>query len=86
MTIIAKRSCGARLKTSAKTARCVHYKTLKTYTYHHALSFCAFHACSRCVPQVNVMPYFSPSAYRGYGDDPEGFYAVYARAFDSIFQ
>eukprot|EP00048_Salpingoeca_helianthica_P008258 m.120575 g.120575 ORF g.120575 m.120575 type:complete len:661 (-) comp14559_c0_seq1:895-2877(-) len=33
---------------------------------------------------VDVMPYFSPSAYTGFGDDEEGFYRVYAKLFQEI--
>jgi hypothetical protein len=27
---------------------------------------------------LDVYPYFSPSCYKGFGDDPKGFYGVYA--------
>lgn len=26
---------------------------------------------------LDVYPYFSPSCYKGFGDDPQGFYGVY---------
>ena len=35
---------------------------------------------------TDVMQYFSPSAYTGYGSDAAGFYAVFAEAFDEIAQ
>lgn len=34
--------------------------------------------------KVNLYPFFSPSAYTGFGDDEKGFYAVYANAFTTI--
>lgn len=27
---------------------------------------------------LDVFPYFTPSCYKGFGDDPKGFYGVYA--------
>ncbi len=33
---------------------------------------------------VNVWPYFSSSAYSGYGDDPQGYYAVYRGVFEKV--
>ena len=37
--------------------------------------FCAF-----------MMPYFSPSAFTGYGDDEKGFYQVYQNIFSMILK
>ena len=33
----------------------------------------------------NFMPFFRPGAFKGYGDDTSGFYAVYGGVFDGIF-
>lgn len=33
---------------------------------------------------LDVFPYFTTSCYKGYGDDPGGFYAVYAEVFDKL--
>ncbi|XP_041979934.1 dnaJ homolog subfamily C member 21 [Aricia agestis] len=33
---------------------------------------------------LDVFPYFSPSCYKGFGDDPEGFYGVYAEVFSKL--
>lgn len=33
---------------------------------------------------INLMKYFSASVYRGFGDDAQGFYAVYANVFEII--
>uniref|UniRef100_A0AAG5DER6 DnaJ homolog subfamily C member 21 n=1 Tax=Anopheles atroparvus TaxID=41427 RepID=A0AAG5DER6_ANOAO len=33
---------------------------------------------------LDVFPYFTTSCYKGYGDDPGGFYAVYAEVFDTL--
>lgn len=33
---------------------------------------------------LNLMKFFSPSAYSGFGDDEEGFYTVYAKVFKTI--
>jgi DnaJ family protein A protein 5 len=33
---------------------------------------------------VNIWPYFNSNCFRGFGDDEEGFYAVYARLFATL--
>ncbi|XP_059049957.1 dnaJ homolog subfamily C member 21 [Achroia grisella] len=33
---------------------------------------------------LDVYPYFSPSCYKGFGDDPNGFYGVYAEVFSKL--
>ncbi|KAL4707595.1 hypothetical protein ACJJTC_001640 [Scirpophaga incertulas] len=33
---------------------------------------------------LDVYPYFSPSCYKGFGDDPQGFYAVYSEVFTKL--
>ncbi|OWR50903.1 DnaJ-16 [Danaus plexippus plexippus] len=33
---------------------------------------------------LDVYPYFSPSCYKGFGDDPQGFFAVYAEVFSKL--
>ncbi|XP_072932549.1 dnaJ homolog subfamily C member 21 [Epargyreus clarus] len=33
---------------------------------------------------LDVYPYFSPSCYKGFGDDPQGFYGVYAEVFSKL--
>lgn len=33
---------------------------------------------------LDVYPYFSPSCYKGFGDDPQGFYEVYAEVFSKL--
>lgn len=33
-----------------------------------------------------MMPYFSPSAFTGYGDDEKGFYQVYQNIFTTILK
>uniref|UniRef100_A0A182KH11 DnaJ homolog subfamily C member 21 n=1 Tax=Anopheles christyi TaxID=43041 RepID=A0A182KH11_9DIPT len=33
---------------------------------------------------LDVFPYFTTSCYKGYGDDPGGFYAVYAEVFNTL--
>uniref|UniRef100_A0A182PG52 DnaJ homolog subfamily C member 21 n=1 Tax=Anopheles epiroticus TaxID=199890 RepID=A0A182PG52_9DIPT len=33
---------------------------------------------------LDVFPYFTTSCYKGYGDEPGGFYAVYAEVFDKL--
>lgn len=33
-----------------------------------------------------MMPFFSPAAFSGFGEDPKGFYCVYRNAFDSILK
>uniref|UniRef100_A0A182MD14 DnaJ homolog subfamily C member 21 n=1 Tax=Anopheles culicifacies TaxID=139723 RepID=A0A182MD14_9DIPT len=33
---------------------------------------------------LDVFPYFTTSCYNGYGDEPGGFYAVYAEVFDKL--
>ncbi|XP_026748794.1 dnaJ homolog subfamily C member 21 [Galleria mellonella] len=33
---------------------------------------------------LDVFPYFSPSCYKGFGDDPQGFYAVYSEVFSKL--
>ncbi|CAB3976625.1 dnaJ homolog subfamily C member 21-like [Paramuricea clavata] len=35
---------------------------------------------------LNLMHYFQPSAYRGFGDDEKGFYAVYSFVFKTIVE
>ena len=35
---------------------------------------------------INLMKYFSASVYSGYGDDENGFYAVYSRVFKTIVE
>jgi singapore isolate B (sub-type 7) whole genome shotgun sequence assembly, scaffold_1 len=39
----------------------------------NADDFCAF-----------MMPYFSPMAFFGFGDDTNGFYSVFSRVFSEI--
>lgn len=39
----------------------------------NADDFCAF-----------MMPYFSPMAFFGFGDDANGFYSVFSRVFSEI--
>ncbi len=34
--------------------------------------------------EIDLMPYFSSSAYNGFGDDANGFYAVYRNIFDQL--
>jgi DnaJ family protein A protein 5 len=34
----------------------------------------------------NFMPFFRPDSFKGHGDDPEGFYAVFGRVFGKIFE
>eukprot|EP00898_Chlorokybus_atmophyticus_P002729 jgi/Chlat1/3457/Chrsp23S03774 len=36
--------------------------------------------------EINLWPYFSPTAYSGYGDTGKGFYAVYADIFNQLYQ
>ncbi|KAI5637721.1 dnaJ domain-containing protein [Phthorimaea operculella] len=33
---------------------------------------------------LDVYPYFSPSCYKGFGDDPQGFYGVYSEVFSKL--
>lgn len=33
---------------------------------------------------MDVFPYFTAACYKGFGDDDDGFYAVYAKVFDQI--
>ncbi|CAH4037980.1 dnaJ homolog subfamily C member 21 [Pieris brassicae] len=33
---------------------------------------------------LDVYPYFSPSCYKGFGDDPQGFYGVYTEVFSKL--
>ncbi|XP_063381630.1 dnaJ homolog subfamily C member 21 [Cydia fagiglandana] len=33
---------------------------------------------------LDVYPYFSPSCYKGFGDDPKGFYGVYSEVFSKL--
>ncbi|KAG6465579.1 hypothetical protein O3G_MSEX015242 [Manduca sexta] len=33
---------------------------------------------------LDVYPYFTPSCYKGFGDDPQGFYGVYAEVFSKL--
>uniref|UniRef100_A0A2A4ISX6 DnaJ homolog subfamily C member 21 n=1 Tax=Heliothis virescens TaxID=7102 RepID=A0A2A4ISX6_HELVI len=33
---------------------------------------------------LDVYPYFSPSCYKGFGDDPQGFYGVYNEVFSKL--
>lgn len=33
---------------------------------------------------LDVYPYFSPSCYKGFGDNPQGFYGVYAEVFSKL--
>lgn len=35
---------------------------------------------------MNVMAYFSGSVFRGFGDDPGGFYASYGEIFQDLFE
>eukprot|EP00794_Sanderia_malayensis_P011426 gene11426-12617_t len=36
--------------------------------------------------EVDVMQFFNPSVYTGYGDDEEGFYCVFANVFKEIYE
>ncbi|XP_063826606.1 dnaJ homolog subfamily C member 21 [Ostrinia nubilalis] len=33
---------------------------------------------------LDVYPYFTPSCYKGFGDDPQGFYGVYSEVFTKL--
>lgn len=33
---------------------------------------------------LDVFPYFTPSCYKGFGDDPQGFYGVYSEVFSKL--
>ncbi|CAK1555429.1 unnamed protein product [Leptosia nina] len=33
---------------------------------------------------LDVYPYFSPSCYKGFGDDPQGFYTIYSEVFSKL--
>lgn len=33
---------------------------------------------------LDVYPYFTPSCYKGFGDDPQGFYGVYSEVRSNI--
>lgn len=33
---------------------------------------------------LDIFPYFTATCYKGFGDDPEGFYAVYSEVFNKI--
>lgn len=33
---------------------------------------------------LDVYPYFTAACYKGYNDEPTGFYAVYAKVFDQL--
>ncbi|CAK1585213.1 unnamed protein product [Parnassius mnemosyne] len=33
---------------------------------------------------LDVYPYFTPSCYKGFGDDPQGFYGVYSEVFSKL--
>ncbi|VVC24251.1 Zinc finger, double-stranded RNA binding,DnaJ domain, conserved site,Zinc finger C2H2-type,DnaJ [Cinara cedri] len=37
------------------------------------------------VDELNLFKYFSPSCYKGFGDDEKGFYTVYREVFSNIF-
>ena len=36
--------------------------------------------------ELDLMKYFDPSVYKGYGSNPEGFYAVYSWVFKKIYE
>lgn len=36
------------------------------------------------VNELNLFKYFSPSCYKGFGDDDKGFYSVYREVFDTL--
>ena len=37
------------------------------------------------VQGINLLEYFTATCYRGFGDDPEGFYAVYSKGMSQYF-
>ena len=39
---------------------------------------------SRPEDEINLMPYFSGAAFRGFDDQPGGFYETYRRVFDAL--
>ncbi|GJP31397.1 hypothetical protein CLOM_g21985 [Closterium sp. NIES-68] len=53
---------------------------LRGDSHHHGEN----HSCED--EDLDLWGYFSASAYSGYGDTGEGFYAVYAEVFDEIFE
>ena len=34
--------------------------------------------------EINLMPYFTANAFRGFGDDPGGFYDTYSTLFTAL--
>ena len=36
--------------------------------------------------ELDLMKYFDPSVYKGYGSDPEGFYSVYSWVFKKLYE
>lgn len=41
-------------------------------------------SCDTPVNEINLFKYFSPSCYKGFGDEDKGFYTVYREVFNTI--